>query len=254
MKEATPEVSQKWGFGMAPPKDKTQALRVAACRDIVRLLISGEFPRADTSLLEAISEVKGLFNRIVRQDQWDWFTVHSQLGFPQSHISKLIARELTNLRTAVKQSDKGAFSDAHFNLRRLPARTCLAIFLGQAKLVDNPNHGWVYVLSTRETSKLLKIGMTTRTVQERVHEINSATGVAIPFGVRRCWRVSDPAYAEKKVHQALNHVRVRDDREFFRISYRDATSLIQQTISERKLGVLTLDAVELVKNSTHAGR
>jgi len=61
------------------------------------------------------------------------------------------------------------------------------------------------VLSTREQPDFLKIGMTTRTVEERVREINTATGVLIPFGVRRCWRVMDPSRSEKLIHSALQH-------------------------------------------------
>jgi hypothetical protein len=31
-------------------------------------------------VLDAISGVKGMFVRIFRMDQWDWFTVYTQLG------------------------------------------------------------------------------------------------------------------------------------------------------------------------------
>jgi hypothetical protein len=48
--------------------------------------------------LDAISEVKGFFNRVARQDQWGWFTVARQLGYPSTRISQVIASYLGDLR------------------------------------------------------------------------------------------------------------------------------------------------------------
>src|SRR5262249_22458491 len=121
----------------------------------------------------------------------------------------------------------------------LPARRCLRVFLGELAILDEPNAGWVYILSTRELPKLLKIGMTTRGVQDRVREINGVTGVAIPFGVRRCWRVSDPRQSEKIVHEALDRERVRADREFFRIDFFEAERRIREILSEAGLELRT---------------
>ena len=61
----------------------------------------------------------------------------------------------------------------------------------------------MYVLSTREMRDVIKVGMTRRTVDERVREINSATGVAIPYGVRMAIPVKDAQSAEKVVHEVL---------------------------------------------------
>ena len=105
---------------------------------------------------------------------------------------------------------------------RLPTRRYLAVFLGLARIIDEMDAGWIYILSTRELNDLLKIGMTMRTVEARAQEINSATGVAVPFGARRCWRVSDPHRAEKIVHTALAAYRIRTDREFFRTDFKIA--------------------------------
>jgi hypothetical protein len=82
--------------------------------------------------------------------------------------------------------------------------------------------------------------MTTRTVQDRVREINAATGVAIPYGVRRCWRVSDPRQSEKIVHEALDRERVRTDREFFRIDFFEAERRIQEALNKAGLELRTL--------------
>jgi hypothetical protein len=42
----------------------------------------------------------------------------------------------------------------------------------------------IYIPSTREAPRIVKIGYTTRDPMTRVKEINGAAGVVIPFGVR----------------------------------------------------------------------
>ena len=237
------KVSEKWGFGMAPPKAKTQRSRDTACANFLEVLRSEQLSNPDEHVLQSLSIVKGLFNRIVREDQWDWFTVAGQLGYPSRRISDVIAKEIKSFRTAIKSQNAIAFWNAQTNLRRLPTRRCLSVFLRRAAITDEFNAGWIYVLSTRELPDLLKVGMTTRTVEQRAQEINGATGVALPFGVRRCWRVSDPAKVEKRVHQALHEFRLRNDREFFRVSFRVAVQLIDTLIHESSLEIRTLDAL-----------
>jgi hypothetical protein len=117
------------------------------------------------------------------------------------------------------------------------------VFLGEAEIVSEKDSGWIYILSTRELRDLLKIGMTTRTVEMRAREINAATGVAIPFGVRRCWRVSNPGSAEKIVHTALNMYRLRTDREFCRTDFLTAAKLTQESITKSGLEIRTLNAL-----------
>jgi hypothetical protein len=190
-----------------------------------------------------MSIVKGLFNRIVREDQWDWFTVSGQLGYPSRRISRVIAQEIASLREAGKSGESARFKNAKVNLLRLPTRRCLSVFLGRAKITDERDAGWIYVLSTREIPDLLKIGMTARSVEERSKEINGATGVAIPFGVRRCWRVTTPALAEQKVRSALGEFRLREDREFFRLSFRHACREIETVIRDSNLEIRTLNAL-----------
>ena len=237
------KIAEKWGFGMAPPKLETRSARRAACETFLGVLKSPAMPAATEELLAAISTVKGLFNRVVQEDQWDWFTVAAQLGYPSRRIARVIAQESTRMRTAISRCDEAAFADSRVKLLRLPTRRCLAVEAGRARIKDERGAGWLYVLSTRESPTLLKVGMTTRSVEERVKEINGATGVAIPFGVRRCWRVVDPQAAEKLAHQALDEFRVRNDREFFQLHFRDAVKRLDGAVRESGLQIRTLDAL-----------
>ena len=62
----------KWGFGMAPLKSETEAKNRKAVLS-VKHFVEGTGTFELESLLENISWVKGIFNRVVKQDQWDWF-------------------------------------------------------------------------------------------------------------------------------------------------------------------------------------
>ena len=237
------KVAEKWGFGMSPPKPPTQRERIEACEVFIETISSLEVPQATKTVLDAASVVKGLFNRVVREDQWDWFTVCRQLGYPSRGICDVIAKEIATFRTATKDGDREGWVTARTNLHRLPVRKCLDVFRGKARIVEESGAGWVYILSTRENPDLLKIGMTTRTVEQRVTEINGATGVAIPFGVRRCWRVCDPQKAERLIHTTLAEHRLRNDREFFRVRYADAVKILDHEIRISGLEIRTLNAL-----------
>jgi hypothetical protein len=243
-----PEVAEKWGFGMAPPKPETQMERNLACKTVLALLGPDIQAVPNEVALNHLSVVKGLFNRVVREDQWDWFTVSGQLGYPSRGLARVIAYELSNLRSAIRDQDALACATARSTLLRLPVRRCLSVFLRSAQITDEPGAGWIYILSTREIRDLLKIGMTTRTVELRVNEINTATGVAIPFGVRRCWRVSNPSRAEKVVHAALATYRLRTDREFFRADFKIAAQIAEEAIIEAALEIRTLNALSALAN------
>ena len=237
------KVSEKWGFGMAPPKPHTNRIRKDASQQVMKMLQIGDFSGRDTHSLGSLSIVKGMFNRVHQEDQWDWFTVSAQLGYPPRRLSKLIAQDLGLLRKALHSSDEEEAARTCTRLSMMGALDCLSIFRGKVSLLTASNSGWIYVLSTRDIPDLLKIGMTTRDVGQRAREINGATGVVVPFGVRRCWRVRNPREAERAVHRRLIHYRVRDDREFFGIAFKVAAEYIDDVISGGcfELGILSND-------------
>lgn len=243
------EVFEKWGFGLAPAKKPTQIAREKWVEHVLELLERPEAPAALKVDLSALSEVKGLFNRVVRQDQWDWFSVARQLGYPSTRISKVISLTLGNLRTALRDGDAERADKSRSTLRRLPARKCLSVFLSRVEIADEENAGWLYVLSRREEPDLLKIGQTSDTVEARVQDINRATGVAFPFGVRACWRVREPKKAEKIVHEVLEHSRIRGDREFFRIEFSNAKQCIIDELEKHSLEIRTLDNLSALAES-----
>lgn len=81
--------------------------------------------------------------------------------------------------------------------------------------LDGEKAGYVYALSNELYDGLYKIGMTTRTVKERLRELNSGTGVPKPFKAEFIMPVKDAAAMEKNIHQQLR--RYHERKEFFRV-------------------------------------
>src|SRR5438105_2208147 len=73
--------------------------------------------------------------------------------------------------------------------------------------------GYIYVLSNPKMHGLLKIGFSTRQVQERVAELSSATGVPVAFEIEAYFWSIDPEGDENRIHAALEKQRVKG-REF----------------------------------------
>jgi hypothetical protein len=221
------KITQKWGFGMAPIKNAVQHERERHVKELLAFLNNQQLLFID---LQSISEVKGLFNRTLRQDQWDWYTVFEQLGRPSRRTAKIIAESLFQLRMQVKNGSEAEIRETKRKVALTRTVELLEVFLTPA----TPRGDVIYVLSTRELPLFLKIGYTTRSVTERVDEINRATGVIFPFGVRASWRVRDDQgrVVEKKIHQVLKELRVRTDREFFCMDFLDAVKIINSVIKD----------------------
>lgn len=224
------EVTQKWGFGMAPLKSDTEySYRKAIVA--VKRFVSGDDSAIRSDITDHISTVKGLFNRIIKQNQWDWFTVNMYMDFPQQKDIAAIVTALSSLRRAILNTDDTEGKKALDTLVRSHFLTYCENFLSFDINSETPED-YLYILSRREEQEILKIGMTTRNVQKRVNEINSATGVVFPFSARQVYKVKDARIAEKDVHTLLAEYRIRSDREFFRISYKTACSIIENYLTQ----------------------
>jgi hypothetical protein len=95
-----------------------------------------------------------------------------------------------------------------------------------------PPVGRVYVLSNKAMPGLLKIGYTMNTVEGRVKELSSATGVPSEFFIEYQVECRDPMGVEALVHESLQSSRHNDSREFFAISLPNAIALIRKYATE----------------------
>ena len=82
--------------------------------------------------------------------------------------------------------------------------------------------GYVYVLSHPSMPNLLKIGMTTKSVEERARSLAAATSLPGPFKIEAYFPTEFPQKHEKAVHEVLKTYREFSKREFFRISVDEA--------------------------------
>lgn len=89
--------------------------------------------------------------------------------------------------------------------------------------------GYIYVLSNPAMPGLLKIGCTTRQVEDRLTELNAPTGVPSPFKVEAFAETSEPYDDEAKVHKRLEKYRL-EGREFFRISVTEAVAILHSVL------------------------
>lgn len=94
--------------------------------------------------------------------------------------------------------------------------------------------GYVYILSNTTMPGIVKIGKTTRDPIVRLKEINSATGVAMPFKIEAVVETKNPSLTESMIHKRLSRNRVNQRREFFRISVSEATDVARSAANKSK--------------------
>gem|GEM_PF-6352834 len=86
-------------FGSLPVSERMGPRYLLACRAVMRIFDARAASEAD---LEQISEVKGMFNRIVKQDRHDWQHVQQMLGGPDRSVCMQAVMWLGELRSLVK--------------------------------------------------------------------------------------------------------------------------------------------------------
>ncbi len=97
-----------------------------------------------------------------------------------------------------------------------------------------PTEGWIYIL-TNPNYKSIKIGKTTRTVEERAKELSRATGVPEPFVIFYRRFFQDCHQAEVDIHAYLDAERVKGaDREFFSTPTFIAVQVVDRFYYEEK--------------------
>lgn len=93
-----------------------------------------------------------------------------------------------------------------------------------------PVVGVVYVLSNPCMPGIVKIGQTTRKIDERLRELSISTGVPQPFVREALFSSTDPNRDEQNIHNRLSVARVSDNREFFRLTPQDAVGAIKNIL------------------------
>tara|TARA_B100000900_G_scaffold373208_1_gene353625 strand:+ start:78 stop:671 length:594 start_codon:yes stop_codon:yes gene_type:complete len=84
----------------------------------------------------------------------------------------------------------------------------------------------VYILTNEAMPGIIKIGWTDKNVEERMKELDK-TSTPVPFTCYFAKRVEDPTFVESKLHEAFDEFRIRDNREFFRMSPDQAKAALE---------------------------
>lgn len=87
---------------------------------------------------------------------------------------------------------------------------------------------FVYVLVNTSCPGMVKIGMTTRDVDQRAKEISGATGVPTPWVPIYSFKCFDSYKLEQELHEYLDSVRVSGNREMFYMTSIDAVKVVEQ--------------------------
>ncbi|MCS4048014.1 putative RNA-binding Zn-ribbon protein involved in translation (DUF1610 family) [Salinibacter ruber] len=87
--------------------------------------------------------------------------------------------------------------------------------------------GYVYVATNPNIGGLVKIGYTKRTVEKRMKELSSSTGVPGRYKAKYKFKAVRPKQLERKVHRRLSSQRVERGGEFFKVSPRKAARVIK---------------------------
>lgn len=245
-KELTEPPAQKFthkGYGFffrdkgdpwADPK-----IRIKSVATVLDLLEGRLEPSNDEFVLQCVSNVKGLFNRIARGDRPDWFTVASQFGYPSARLCRQVAEDLAKMRKAMVKEDPEAYLSAKARVLAQPVVECLHGF-EDAVLRDKwfeAERGWAYVFWSHAEKDILAIGTTEGTIFEVADELNHEFKNGGRYGVIGAWLVHDPDETARlfKKHFDRNSIGAG----FYRVEIGDAKKEIQTLLDRHDQFVLS---------------
>lgn len=110
----------------------------------------------------------------------------------------------------------------------------------------------VYVLTNEAMDGLVKIGLTTTSVEERIKQLDN-TSLPLPFQCFYAAEVANAALVESKLHKIFADKRVRSNREFFRVSanqVREAVQLAElKDVTPKTDVVVDVSDIQALKNA-----
>ncbi len=93
--------------------------------------------------------------------------------------------------------------------------------------------GYIYIIQNKEQGDdIFKIGKTSRTVDERINELNKDTSLIVKFTVISVFYVSDIDDAESDCHTQLDEYRIQSNREFFKGKKESIVSKTKKTLEK----------------------
>lgn len=110
----------------------------------------------------------------------------------------------------------------------------------------------VYVLTNEAMDGLVKIGLTTTSVEERIKQLDN-TSLPLPFQCFYAAEVTNAALVEGKLHKIFADKRVRSNREFFRVAANQVREAIQlaelRDVTPKSDVVVDASDIQALKNA-----
>jgi hypothetical protein len=118
-------------FGRMPITDKLRPKYLRAASGLLAVMSPGW--ECDVSIAEDLSEMKGIFNRCRRKDQWDWLTLYHYLEDPPSGLLDSAASLLHDLRRAITRNEPRAAEDLLIQLENAVPADLIKRFIARIK-------------------------------------------------------------------------------------------------------------------------
>lgn len=69
-------------------------------------ILNRVFNAPETVSDKDISVLKGMMNRCIRRDQWDWYTTYKYLGYPSHQLMNLFVKDCTQVRNGLRNDTR----------------------------------------------------------------------------------------------------------------------------------------------------
>ena len=198
----------KWGFGIAPPKPHLWKQFNAAAEEFQSFLSNGESESLGTTA-DAISEMKGLFNRCCKKDQWNWFVIWQRLGFPSLPYLRSLVNCCGELRRALIKGDSEAIERSRDKCAKHFMLEIIDLFLGDREIITDPGNGFAFIMASRSGSAISATGATSEPIIEFTDKLNEALSPDPLLGIFHAWRVNDTELAGRLINNFLKEHKVR---------------------------------------------
>lgn len=108
--------------------------------------------------------------------------------------------------------------------------------------------GYIYAMSNKSMPGILKIGMTERSIEERLKEANG-TFTLIPFVVEMSKNVLNCKEKEKCIHQILQPKRVNPKKEFFEVTIEEIKPIFDLMDSVENIELKKSEAINIFESN-----
>ena len=83
----------------------------ANIRDRYKNILQRLYSSPETIIDDDISFLKGMVNRCLKKDQWDWFTTYEYIGYPDSKTMHHFITDCINVRNSVRMNEMDILLD-----------------------------------------------------------------------------------------------------------------------------------------------